>query len=91
VVAWFALGLGALGLCEGIFWTTAPLLAPRNGGLACALVNTGGNGVGMLAPVVTPLLGQAYGWTTAVAVACAVCFAGGSLWFGVRPAADHRD
>lgn len=84
VVAWFALGLGALGLCEGIFWTTAPLLAPRTGGLACALVNTGGNGVGMLAPVVTPLLGQTYGWTTAVAVACAVCFAGGLLWFGVH-------
>ncbi len=83
VVVWFALGLGALGLCEGLFWTTAPLLAPRNGGLACALVNTGGNGVGMLAPVVTPLLGQAYGWTTAVAVACGVCFAGGLLWFGV--------
>ncbi|HYH68635.1 MAG TPA: MFS transporter [Urbifossiella sp.] len=83
VVAWFALGLGALGLCEGIFWTTAPALAPRNGGLACALVNTGGNGVGLLAPVVTPLLGEAYGWTTAVAVGCAVCFAGGLLWLGV--------
>ncbi len=90
VVAWFALGLGALGLCEGIFWTTAPLLAPRNGGLACALVNTGGNGLGMLAPVVTPLLGQTYGWTTAVAAACAVCLAGGLLWFGIHDRLPHN-
>ncbi|MFO0798245.1 MAG: MFS transporter [Gemmataceae bacterium] len=83
VVVWFALGLGALGLSEGVFWTTAPALAPRNGGLACALVNTGGNGVGLLAPVVTPLLGEAYGWTTAVAVGCGVCFAGALLWFAI--------
>jgi MFS family permease len=84
-VTWcFALALGALGLCEGIFWTTAPALEPRNGGLACALLNTGGNGVGMLAPIVTPLLGQRYGWDTAVVVACAICGVGGLLWFGIR-------
>lgn len=85
VVACFALALGALGLCEGIFWTTAPTLANRNGGLACALVNTGGNGVGMLAPVVTPVLGQAFGWSAAVVVACMICGVGGGLWLGIRP------
>lgn len=90
VVVWFALGMGALGLCEAIFWTTAPALAPRTGGLACALVNTGGNGVGMLAPVVTPILGQAYGWSTAVAVACGVCLVGGLLWFGVGERREGR-
>ncbi|MBX9583635.1 MAG: MFS transporter [Gemmataceae bacterium] len=85
-VVWcFALALGAVGLCEGVFWTTAPTLEPGRGGLACALMNTGGNGVGMLAPVVTPLLGHYYGWTAAVAVACAVCGAGGLLWLGIAP------
>ena len=83
-VVWcFSLALGALGLCEAIFWTTAPALERRNGGLACALLNTGGNGVGLLAPVVTPVLGLHYGWTTAVVVACAVCGAGGLLWLGI--------
>ena len=86
----FALALGSLGLCEGIFWTTAPALEKRNGGLACALLNTGGNGVGMLAPIVTPLLGQHYGWTTAIAVACAICGAGGLLWLGITPAAGEE-
>jgi hypothetical protein len=85
-VVWcFALALGALGLCEGIFWTTAAVLEPRNGGLACAVLNTGGNGIGLLAPVVTPLVGLRYGWDTAVVVACAVCAVGGLLWLGIRP------
>ena len=47
-------------------------------------MNTGGNGFGMLAPVVTPWLGKAYGWTTAIVVACCVCAVGGVLWFGIR-------
>ena len=87
IVLCFSLALGSLGLCEGIFWTTAPALEKRNGGLACALLNTGGNGVGMLAPIVTPLLGQLYGWDTAVVVACVICGAGGLLWLGITPAA----
>lgn len=84
IVACFALGLGSLGLCEGIFWTTAPALAPRNGGLAAAVLNTGGNGIGLLAPIVTPLLGQRFGWDTAVVVACVICGVGGLLWLGIE-------
>jgi MFS family permease len=87
-VVWcFALAMAALGLCEGTFWTTAPVLAPRNGGLAAALLNTGGNGVGLLAPVVTPLVGLHHGWDAAVVVACVVCAAGGLLWLGISPPA----
>jgi MFS transporter, ACS family, D-galactonate transporter len=85
-ITWcFALSLGSLGLCEGIFWTTAPALEPRNGGLAAALLNTGGNGIGLLAPIVTPFLGQRYGWNSAVIVACVICGVGGLLWLGIRP------
>jgi MFS family permease len=85
VVWYFSLAMGSLGLCEGIFWTTAPALEPRSGGLAAAVVNTGGNGVGLLAPVFTPLIGQAYGWNAAVVVACVVCGLGGLLWLGIQP------
>ena len=84
VVVCFSLAMGALGLCEEIFWTTAPTLEPRSGGLASALMNVGGNGVGMLAPIVTPVLGLRYGWDTAVVVACVVCGIGAVLWFGIR-------
>jgi len=81
----FSLSLGAMGLSEAIFWTTAPVLEPRRAGLACALMNTGGNGVGMLAPVITPWVGLTYGWTAAIIVACCVCAVGAVLWLGIRP------
>ena len=98
-VVWcFSLSLGSLGLCEGIFWTTAPDLEKSNGGLACSLLNTGGNGVGMLAPLLTPLIADEFGWSSAVVVACIVCAIGGLL-FGsgsgrsrrtTRPLAERR-
>lgn len=91
VVVCFSLALGSLGLCEGIFWTTAPVLEKRRGGLACAFMNTGGNGIGMLAPYFTPLLGHHYGWDTAIFVACAVAGVGGLLWFGIRPVSPGEE
>ncbi|MBO0697355.1 MAG: MFS transporter [Zavarzinella sp.] len=85
-IVWcFSLAFGVLGACEAIFWTTAAGLEPRNGGLACALLNTGGNGVGMLAPLLTPVIGNAFGWQAAIVVACAVSAVGGALWFGIDP------
>ena len=99
VTLWFALALGSLGLCEGVFWTMAPILEPRRGGLACALVNTGGNGIGMLAPIITPILGLHFGWNSAIFVACLISAIGGILWLGIdetprsrpepRTASDH--
>jgi sugar phosphate permease len=85
IVWYFSLAFGVLGACEAIFWTTAAGLEPRNGGLACALLNTGGNGVGMLAPLLTPVIGNAFGWQAAIVVACAVSAVGGLLWLGIDP------
>src|SRR4029077_15892457 len=43
VVVCFALAMGTLGMCEGPFWTTAVELGGSRGGLAGAILNTGGN------------------------------------------------
>ena len=83
IVLLFSLALASLGLCEGIFWTTAPLLEQKNGGLACAFLNTIGNAGGLVAPSLTPWIGKYYGWTTAIAVACFVCGLGALLWFWI--------
>jgi MFS transporter, ACS family, D-galactonate transporter len=92
VIVCFSLALGSAGMCEGIFWTTAPELESRNGGLACALLNTGGNGIGLLAPIFTPVIGRAFGWNAAIIVACIVCAVGGALWLGIAsPSADTLD
>ena len=83
VTVLFSLALGLLGLCEGIFWTTAPLLEKENPGIACAFLNTIGNGVGLLAPALTPVIGKHFGWTTAIAIASIICALGAVLWFWI--------
>lgn len=86
VVVWcFALAFCALGSCEGVFWTAAPLLHRRSGGLAGAFLNTIGNAGGALSPVITPWIGEEYGWGAAVAVACFVCGLGALFWFWIDP------
>lgn len=96
VVLLFSLALGALGLCECVFWTTAPILEARSGGLACAFLNTVGNAGGLLAPVFTPWIGEHHGWTAAIVVACVVCAMGALLWLVIdsdppKGAADIKD
>ena len=90
VIVLFSLALGSLGLCEGIFWTTAPALEPAKGGLACAFLNTIGNGGGILAPVITPWVGTHYGWPAAIGVACGVCAVGAVLWLWIDAGATSR-
>jgi MFS family permease len=87
VIALFSLALGALGMCEGIFWTSAPALEPEKGGIAGAFLNTIGNVGGSLAPICTPLIAKYHGWPTALGVACGTSVLGAVLWLwiDVRP------
>lgn len=89
VILLFSLALGALGMCEGVFWTSAPALEPAKGGIACAFLNTIGNAGGILAPVFTPWIGTNYGWPAAIGVACCTSVLGAVLWLwidmGVSP------
>jgi ACS family glucarate transporter-like MFS transporter len=85
IVFWFALALGAVGASEGPFWATAVELGGRRGGSSAAFFNTGGNAGGMLAPLLTPLIGRHFGWGCAVGVGGVVCLAGVALWFWIDP------
>lgn len=84
-VAFFALALAAVGLCEGPIWTTAVELGGRRGGLSGSIVNAGGNLGGMPAPALTPRIGNAYGWNWAIAVVVPICLIGGLLLAFVNP------
>jgi MFS family permease len=88
IVFWFALALGAVGASEGPFWATAVELGGRRGGSSAAFFNTGGNAGGLLAPVVTPIIGQRFGWGWAVGIGGVICLAGVVLWFWIDP--DER-
>jgi len=94
IVTWFALALGAVGTAEGAFWVTAIELGVRRGGSSAAILNTGGNAGGTLAPYLTPWIGQRYGWGYAVGLGAMISLLGVFLWLGIeigKSSADSRE
>jgi MFS family permease len=85
IVALFALALGAVGLAEGPSWSTAVELGGRRGGSSAAVFNTGGNAGGILAPILTPWVGERLGWGYALGLGAAICLVGVALWLGINP------
>ncbi len=83
VVLWFTAALGFLGLCESAFWVTAIELGGRGGkraGMSAAIMNTGGNGIGLLAPILTPLISRRFGWGGGLCVGALVAVAFPAQW-----------
>ena len=83
IVVWFTLALGTLGLCEASFWTVAVELGRSRGGTSAAIMNTGGNGIGLLAPMMTPWIGTHLGWGWGIGVGAVVGLLGAACWFGI--------
>ena len=80
-----AISMGSLGMCEGVFWTTATDIGGKSRGFAGAFMNTGGNVGGFISPVLTPFMAETMGWPGAITVACVIAGLGGLLWFVIRP------
>ena len=85
IVLWFTLSLGVLGLCEGAFWTTAVETGGARGGTAAAIMNTGGNGIGLLAPIVTPWVSAKVGWTWGISLGALFGLLGAACWWWIVP------
>jgi MFS family permease len=85
IVLWFALAMASVGAVEGPMWATALELGGRRGATAAGIFNTGGNAGGVLAPVLTPLVSNAYGWPWGIGVGSLVCLAGVCLWRWIDP------
>lgn len=88
VVTCFALAMGALGASEASFWVTGVEVGGKRGGLSAALLNTGGNAGGILAPVITPLFSERFGWQAGLGVASILCLLGAILWRWIDPVND---
>jgi len=82
----FTLALASLGLSEAAFWQTAIELGGARGGTAAALMNTGGNGIGLLAPMLTPFIAAHFGWQAGLGMGAVVGLAGALCWLWIRPA-----
>lgn len=85
VAVFLAFSMAALGMCEGVFWTTATDLGTEVRGFSGAFMNTGGNVGGLISPVLSPLLAQQLGWSGAITVACIISGLGGLIWFVIKP------
>ena len=85
VVTWFALSMGALGMCEAPFWVTAVELGRKKGGASGAFLNTIGNLGGILAPLVTPLFSSYFGWKAGLLLAAGIVAVGAVFWVWVNP------
>jgi MFS transporter, ACS family, D-galactonate transporter len=90
-VACFTASLGFLGLSEAAFWNTAVELGGTRGGTAAAVMNTGGNGIGLLAPVVTPWIALHLNWQAGIALGGVVAFLGALCWLWIRPGPDTKE
>jgi len=86
IIACFTVALGTLGLCEASFWTVAVNLHRDRGGTSAAIMNTGGNGIGLLAPMITPWLGTHLGWGWGLGVGAIVGVLGALCWWRIDPA-----
>jgi ACS family D-galactonate transporter-like MFS transporter len=84
IVLWFTLSLGVLGLCEASFWTIIVQLGGRKGGTSAAIMNTGGNGIGLLAPMITPFVAARFGWLAGIGLGAVVGLLGALCWFGIK-------
>ena len=84
VVALFFLAHAAIGLCEAPTWVAALEIGGKSCGTSAAIVNTGGNLGGLVAPVVTIYVAKTYGWNAGFLVASIACLLGVLLWLGVR-------
>jgi MFS family permease len=91
IISSFAVAMAAVGACEGPFWTASVRLGGVRGTTAAAILNTGGNGVGLLAPIVTPAVADVFGWQVSLVLASIVCVVGAALWWGIDPAAAPDD
>lgn len=91
VTIYLGLSMGVLGVCEGVFWTTATDIGGKAGGFAGAFMNTGGNLGGLVSPTLTPFLAQSLGWSGSIIVACAISITGGLIWFAIKlPLAERH-
>jgi ACS family glucarate transporter-like MFS transporter len=70
---------------EGPFWTTVAGIAGARSGTGGAIMNTGCNLGGLISPMLTPILGEMFGWEPALHVAAGLSIVAAVAWFWISP------
>ena len=85
------IAMAVVGMCEGVFWTTATDIGGQCRGLSGAFMNTGGNIGGLISPVLSPVMADSLGWPTSIAIACVISGIGGTVWLLITPLTREDD
>jgi ACS family glucarate transporter-like MFS transporter len=85
VVSVLSLSFGLASCTDGPFWACAIDVGGEHVGAAGAILNTGGNLGGSLAPVLTPLIASRAGWSWGLYVASLIMSLGVLAWFLIDP------
>jgi ACS family glucarate transporter-like MFS transporter len=72
---------------ESPFWTTVAGIAGTRSGTGGAIMNTGCNIGGVISPMLTPLLGEMFGWEPALHLAAGLSILAALAWFWITPPA----
>jgi ACS family glucarate transporter-like MFS transporter len=72
---------------ESPFWTTVAGLAGERSGTGGGIMNTGCNIGGVISPMLTPMLGEMFGWEPALHLAAGLSALAALAWFRITPPA----
>ena len=72
---------------ESPFWTTVAGLAGGRSGTGGGIMNTGCNIGGVVSPMLTPMLGELFGWEPALHLAAGLSVLAALAWFWITPPA----
>jgi len=78
-----SLGAGVLYATVGAYWASTIDLSHEHAGTVSGLMNMGANLGGVVSPTLTPMIGEAWGWSVALTVAAGCALLGSVLWLGV--------
>jgi MFS family permease len=85
-----ALAYGSLSFCDAVYWTFAAETTAEHSGKACGLMNTGGNGGSILAPLATPLIAAKFGWDVALLAGALFALSAVLPWLFIRAVSIER-
>ncbi|HXN21746.1 MAG TPA: MFS transporter [Candidatus Dormibacteraeota bacterium] len=84
-IAALSVGDGCLFAAITAFWATVVDIAGESAATVTGLTIVGTNSGGTIAPIATPLIARAFGWTAALDCAAALSLVGGLVWLLIHP------
>ena len=85
LVALLSLAFGFCSIADVVYWSAVITISGSQVGAACGLMNTGGNLGGGIAPVLTPIIASAYGWSAGLCFGGLVALIALIAWLFIDP------